>query len=281
MLGAMLQLPQPVLPIARPGVGIRELILSCAKRAGVGHIGSALSVADVMDVLLGNVLRGVGTDSPDRDVFVLSKGHAALAYYCALHMRGLLSADDLATYCQNGSLLGVHPDHRLRGVDFSTGSLGQGLAWGVGAALGMRLRGVAARVFVVISDAELNEGSTWEAIMFAGHHRLDRVTVILDENGQQALGTTAEVMQLGPALANLASFGWHTVEVDGHDQAALRAALRDSDQPRPRFIRAHTVSGSGVPFMEGQVAWHYLPMSDEQYADALEAIGAPPPPLAN
>jgi transketolase len=272
---AMLPLTQSRPATRCSGVDIRRLILSSAKRAGVGHIGSALSIADIVDVLLRDVLRGVGGDAADRDVLVLSKGHAALAYYCALRLQGLLSEEDLATYCQNGSLLGVHPDHRLASVDFSTGSLGHGLALGVGAALGIRLGARGARVFAVISDAELNEGSTWEAIMFAGHHQLGNLTAILDDNGQQALGKTVDVIRIDSVLEKLASFGWDALSVDGHDQEALLAAFAAPGNGLPRFIRARTVSGSGVPFMEGQVAWHYLPMSDEQYRTALAAVGEP------
>jgi len=269
----MLPLSQPGSDELPGGAEIRRLILACAKRAGVGHIGSSLSIADIVDVLLRDVVRGVGTDDPDRDVFVLSKGHAALAYYCALHLRGLLSEYDLSTYCQNGSLLGVHPDHRLRGVDVSTGSLGQGLAVAVGVALGMRLRPAHARAYVLVSDAELNEGSTWEAVMLAGHHRLSNLTAILDDNGQQALGKTEDVLRLHPVLNKIEAFGWQTVDVDGHDQRELSHACATRSDGRPVFIRARTVSGSGVPFMEGLVAWHYLPMSDAQYADALAAVG--------
>ena len=257
------------------GREIRQLILQCAKAAGVGHIGSALSIADIVEVLVCDVLRGVKGHTADRDVFVLSKGHAALAYFCALRLSGVLTDADLATYCRNDTLLGVHPDHRIPGVDFSTGSLGHGLAFGVGSATAMRLRGRAGRAFVLLSDAELNEGSTWEAIMFAGHHRLHQLTAILDDNGQQALGKTADVMRLDPVLDKVASFGWETLSVDGHDHDAILRAFTTPASGQPRFIRAKTTSGSGVPFMQGEVAWHYLPMSDEQYAQALAAIGDP------
>lgn len=257
---------------------IRRLILVQSKHAGVGHIASALSIADIVAVLFDGILRGAGTDDPDRDRFVLSKGHASLALYCALHLRGLLPADLLNTYCGDGTLLGVHPDHHLRGVDFSTGSLGLGLSLGAGSALGARLRGSDAKTFVLISDAELNEGSTWEAVLFAAHHRLGSLTAIVDANGQQALGRTAEVLDLGDLAEKWRAFGWDVRDVDGHAPEAPRAALGGDRDPRgrPRVVIARTVAGKGVSFMEGKIEWHYLPLSDDLFATALREIGAAP-----
>jgi transketolase len=255
-------------------VHLRRLILQTAARAGVGHIGSALSVVEIIAALYGSVLRGVAGDDPDRDTFILSKGHAALALYAALHLRGLISVDELATYCTDGSLLGVHPDHRLPGVDVSTGSLGQGLSIAAGMALGARLHGSASRSFVLLSDAELNEGSTWEAIMFAAQHRLGNLVAIVDANGQQALGKTASILDLEPVADKWAAFGWRAQTVDGHDLACLRPILDAAgDSAGPVVVIARTVAGKGVSFMEGEVAWHYLPLSDGQHRAALREIG--------
>jgi transketolase len=256
-----------------PVRALRQLVLDCARRANVGHIGSALSIADILAVLYGEVLRIPAVDAPDRDRFVLSKGHGALALYAALHLKGWLPAGDLHRYCGEDSLLGVHPDHRVPGIDFSTGSLGQGLSMGVGAALAARLAGSSRRVFVLLSDAECNAGAVWEAIMFAAHHRLSNLVAIVDVNGQQACGYTRDVIDLAPLADRWRAFGWAVHDVDGHDAGALAAAL--SQQPHesaPRVVLANTTFGKGVSFMERQIAWHYLPMSAEQYAAASAEI---------
>jgi transketolase len=263
---------------------LRRLVLEQARSAGVGHIGPALSIVEILAVLFGGVLRGTGTADPDRDRFVLSKGHAAMALYAALNQVGLLSSDALRTYCADGTLLGVHPEHALPGVEFSTGSLGHGLSIGAGAALGARLRSSPARVFVLLSDAELNEGSVWEAVMFAAHHRLARLVAIVDDNRQQAFGKTCDVLDLQPVAAKWAAFGWEAHDVDGHDLTALRRALApraDSGaEGRPLVLVAHTTAGKAVSFMEGRVEWHYLPMNDEQYATALAEVAQDTGPAA-
>jgi len=207
---------------------------------------------------------------------VLSKGHAALALYAALELTGRLPAGTLGTYCADGSLLGVHPERELAGVDFSTGSLGQGLPMAVGAALAGRLEGSPRRVFAILSDAELNEGVVWEAAMFAAHHELGRLVVLVDVNGQQALGRTADVLDLGDVCARWAGFGWDARDVDGHDTAALTTAIAglDLDGPRPHVLVAHTTFGRGVSFMEGRIEWHYLPMSAEEHLRALAELEA-------
>jgi transketolase len=259
---------------------IRRVILEQAKRAHVGHIGSALSVADIMAAVfsrhpaLSATSDWLPGDADQRDRFVLSKGHAALALYAALHLQGRLDKATLDTYCGNGSHLGVHPEKELPGVDFSSGSLGQGLSMGAGAALAMRLKGHSGRVRVLMSDAELNEGSTWEAIMFAAHRKLDNLDVILDLNGQQAMGRTSDVLDLSPQVPRWEAFGWSVREADGHDLEALHANLDSMDYGcgRPQVLLARTVSGKGVSFMESQVKWHYWPLSDSDYATAMAEV---------
>ncbi len=254
---------------------VREHVLRESRRANVGHIGSALSIADIIAALYGGILRIASPDDPDRDRFVLSKGHAALALYAALELRGWISRDDLATYCADDSLLGVHPEHALTGVDFSTGSLGHGLALGAGSALAARRRGSQRRVFVVISDAELNEGSTWEAVMFAAQQRLGNLYAIVDVNGQQALGYTRDVMAIANVAERFAAFGWDARDVDGHDVAAIEAAVDEgAGDLRPHALVARTIFGRGVSYMEGRIAWHYLPMSAEQYAQAMSEVAS-------
>jgi transketolase len=252
---------------------IRRIVIEQSKRAGVGHIGSALSISDLLAVLYGHVLRGRPQDA-DRDRFILSKGHAALALYAALHCRGLLSEQQLDQFCTDGTALGAHPEHRLQGVDFSTGSLGHGLPIAVGAALAARMQGSQRRIFVLISDAELNEGSVWEAIMFAAHHRLGHLTAVLDLNGQQALGYTRDILALTPVTERLRAFGWSATQVDGHDHQALLEALQHGsalDSP-PTMIVADTTFGKGVSFMESRIEWHYLPMTDDQFDRALREL---------
>jgi transketolase len=250
---------------------VRRLVLEQAHRAGVGHIGSALSVVELL-VALSRVLRGE-PDDPDRDRFVLSKGHAALALYAVLHLEGRLSREQLESYCGDGTFLGTHPEHELPGVDFSSGSLGHGLPLGAGAALAARLQGSRRRAFVLVSDAECNEGSLWEAVMFAAHHRLGNLVAVVDANGQQALGYTREVLDLEPLGERFAAFGWEAVEVDGHDVDALVAAF-DRDGERPRAVIARTTFGKGVSYMESLVKWHYWPMSDDDYERALGEVSA-------
>ena len=256
--------------------GIRRIILEQSKRANVGHIGSALSVADIIAALYGHVLRISDPDNPDRDRFVLSKGHAALALYAALFLKGWMTSECLNTYCADGSLLGVHPEHALRGVDFSTGSLGHGLSLGAGAALAARLQRSSRRVFVLVSDAECNEGSLWEAVMFAAHHHLSNLIAIVDLNGQQAFGYTEQVLNLSPLVDRWRAFGWDAHQVDGHDTSAITEAVADLDVSSgpPHVLIAHTVFGNGVSYMKSKIKWHYWPMSDEEYRQALDEIGA-------
>lgn len=255
------------------GDAIRMDVIDQSMRAGVGHIGSALSIADLVAAIYGGAFRLDRASDPDRDRFVLSKGHAVLALYSALHRTGQLTSAELDTFVADGSALAGHPEHTLPGIDFSTGSLGQGLSIGVGAALAARVQGSDRRTVVLLSDAECNEGSVWEAVMFAAHHGLDRLTAVVDVNGQQALGYTHEVIDLSPLADRWRCFGWDVVEVDGHDAPALEAALA----PRPgatgpRVLLAATTFGKGVSFMENRIEWHYLPLSPEQYEQARHEL---------
>ena len=255
---------------------IRRIILEQAYRAGVGHIGSALSVADIIETLYERVLDLPSLDAPDRDRFILSKGHSSLALYATLHLRGYLSAEMLRTYCGEGSLLGVHPQHALAGIEFTTGSLGHGLSIGAGAAIAARMDGTAHRVFVLISDAECNEGAVWEAAMFASHHQLANLVAIVDMNGQQALGYTVDVLGLSPLDERWRAFGWNVQDVDGHDRDALEATIGnlDVDAGKPHVLIARTIFGKGVSFMEGLVKWHYQPMTSEEFQLALSEVAS-------
>jgi transketolase len=255
---------------------IRRTVVDESMRAGVGHIGSALSIADLLAALYGDVLHIGEAAEADRDRFVLSKGHAALALYGALAATGRIDRALLSTYCGEDSMLGAHPEHVLPGVDFSTGSLGQGLSIATGAALAARRQGSARRVFALLSDAECNEGSVWEAAMFAGHHRLANLVMLVDVNGQQALGYTRDVLDQGDARARWEAFGWNVHDVDGHDVAGLVATIGalDTAEGPPHALLAHTTFGKGVSFMERRIEWHYLPLTDELHRQACAEIDA-------
>jgi transketolase len=253
---------------------IRRLIIRESRRANTGHIGSCLSIADLIAALLA-VMRGDEGD-PDRDRLVLGKGHAALALYAGLHATGRLDESTLESFATDGTRLGVHPEHSLDGIDFSTGSLGHSLPIGAGAALAARLDGSQRCVYVLLSDAECNEGSVWEAAMFAAHHGLSGLVALVDANRQQALGYTADILEPTPLADRWRAFGWDVQEVDGHDAEALAERLDESRDglERPTVFLAHTVFGKGVSFMESRIEWHYSPMSEDQYRRALAELEA-------
>lgn len=264
---------------------LRRAILSQSKRANVGHIGSCLCVVEILAAIYG-VLKASSPREPDRDRFVLSKGHAALALYAALAAKGWITYADLDEFCRDGSRIAVHPDHTVPGVDFATGSLGQGISMAVGAALAAKLQKSQRRVYCLISDAECNEGSVWEAAMFAAHHRLDNLRVVVDWNRQQALGLTRDVIDMPNLPERWSAFGWTTCEVDGHSVPQLCEALSGEQRGQPHIILAHTVFGRGVSYMEaGQpltqthlpvqpINWHYLPMSDTEFEIAMREVEA-------
>ena len=256
---------------------VRRLALQMVHRAKASHIGSALSISDIVAVLYGKVLN-VDPAQPswaDRDRFILSKGHACVAVYAALAARGFFREEELLTYGRDHSDLMNHISHKVRGVEFSTGSLGHGLPFGVGKAFAAKRGGKTWRTFVVLSDGELGEGSNWEAFMFASHHRLDNLVAIIDYNKLQSLTTVAETLALEPLAERLAAFGWSVREVDGHDHAALSAALSTTPwvAGKPSVLVAHTIKGKGVSYMENAVKWHYSSPNDAQLAQALDELG--------
>ena len=253
----------------------RHAVEMCA-RGSSSHIGSCLSAADIVALLYCEVLRvrPDRPDWPDRDRFILSKGHAGAIVYAALAESGFFPLADLEGHYRNGSRLSGHVSHHgVAGVELSTGSLGHGLGVGAGMALQLRRGGGAQRVFVLLSDGELDEGSNWEAILFAGHHRLANLCAIVDNNRLQSLGPVAETLALEPLEDKWRAFGWAVERVDGHDHAALGRALDASATgDRPRCIIADTVKGRGVSFMEGAVLWHYRAPRGEELAAALDEL---------
>lgn len=257
---------------------IRRSVLFQSKRANVGHIGSALSVVDLLAALYGGILDADTATDPERDRFVLSKGHAALALYATLNAVGHLDDRELESFCEDGSSLATHPEHVIPWVDFSTGSLGIGLSLAAGAALAARIQRSPRRAFVLLSDAECNEGSVWEAVMFAAHHRLGNLVALVDVNGQQALGYTRDVLDLDPLSSRWNAFGWDVHVVDGHDVDALTDTIEalPAGLSEPHVVLAETTFGKGVSYMENTIAWHYLPMSDEQFAQAMSEVEGGP-----
>ena len=239
----------------------RARLLQMHYEAKVGHIGGNLSALDAMLHLHGDVMS-------DDDLFVLSKGHSAGALYVTLWAVGLIPDEALKTFHKDGTTLAGHPvAHWHKRVAFATGSLGHGLGLAAGAALGKRLRREAGDVYCLLSDGECEEGSVWEALLFARHQKLANLVALVDANGLQGFGSTAEVASLEPLAAKFAGLGLHVVEVDGHDPAALDGALRHRGDG-PLVIVLRTVKGRGVSFMEGRMEWHYLAMSEAQHAQA-------------
>ena len=255
---------------------LRRHVVRMCSRGGSSHVGSGLSIADIIAVLYGHVLRldPAQPDWPDRDRFILSKGHAGACVYAALAERGYFDVSALDAHYRNGSKLSGHVSHKgVPGVEVSTGSLGHGLGIGAGMAFNLKRLGGDQRVFVVLSDGECDEGSVWEAAMFAGHHRLANLCAIVDYNKLQSLGRVSDTISLEPFGAKWRAFGWHALRVDGHDHDALRSAFADRADNRPTCIVADTVKGRGVSFMENQVLWHYRAPRGDEYAAAMRELG--------
>jgi transketolase len=243
----------------------KKRLLSMHFESGVGHIGGNLSALDMLLYLYHRVIQ-------PQDVFVLSKGHSAGALYVTLWSIGRLAEADLREFHRDGTRLSGHPPVRqIPEILFATGSLGHGLSLSAGVALGKLLRAEPGRVFCLLSDGELNEGSTWEGFIFSAHHRLRNLIVMIDANGLQGLGTTKEVADLGSLVEKFSAFGFRAEEIDGHDEKAIAGAL-DRAVGGPSAIIARTRKGCGVSFMENRMEWHYLPMTSAQYRQALDEV---------
>lgn len=257
--------------LEKDALEIRRAFLKMHYEAKAGHIGSGLSGLDLLVYLHGKWLR-------DDDHFILSKGHGASSLYATLHHYGQLSDAQLATYYKDGTLLPAHPAPRaLPGVPAATGSLGHGLPIAAGLCYANRyLHQNAVRTVCLLSDGECDEGSVWEAALFAAHHRLGNLTVIIDANGLQGFGHTEDVMRLEPLRLKWGSFGFRTSEINGHDFAQIDEAMNDTADSRPHCIIARTIKGKGVRFMEDRLEWHYLPLSQAQYDEALIGLEEPP-----
>lgn len=256
---------------------IREHVADmCAGPEG-GHLGGAYSAADIMTALYFDVMNldPDRPDAPERDRFVLSKGHAAVGLYATLAERGYLPVDELATYARPGSRLMGHPVRAVPGVEAATGSLGHGLALGCGFALGARLDGHDSRTFVLMGDGELQEGSVWEAAIGAASLGLDRLVAVVDRNSLQLTGDTDSIAAMEPLADRWRGFGWAVQEADGHDLATLVRALGTTpwEPGRPSVLIARTVKGRGLPFLEGRTACHYVTFSERNHAKARAVLG--------
>ena len=253
---------------------IRKNALEMVHKAKASHIGSALSIADILAVLYGKVMHfdPANPISETRDRFILSKGHACVAVYSTLAAVGLIPNEQLQTYGEDFSWLMNHISHKVPGVEFSTGSLGHGLPFGVGKALAAKSRDSSWRTYVLLSDGEMAEGANWEALMFAAHHRLSNLTAIIDYNKLQSLDSVANTLGLEPLVDKLKAFGCSVYEVDGHDHHQLLDVLSAQVDQKPNAVVAHTTKGKGISFMENKVEWHYKNPSDEQLAKALAEL---------
>ncbi|MCA1563424.1 MAG: transketolase [Acidobacteria bacterium] len=255
---------------------IRAHSLRMTHSARSSHIGGALSMADLLAALYGRVLRvDAGRPNwPERDRFVLSKGHACASLYATLAETGFIPVETLSTFYTDGTTLAGHVTTGAAGVEVSTGSLGHGLPLACGMALALARDESPSRVFALLSDGECDEGSTWEAALFGGHHQLTNLIAIIDYNKIQSLGHVADVMALEPFGAKWSAFGWAVAEIDGHDIDAIVRTLETVplEQHKPTCVIAHTVKGRGVSFMEGLLTYHYKPPSDDELARALDEL---------
>jgi transketolase len=255
---------------------IRTVQMTSAARAS--HVGSGLSVIDILAVLYSDVSVFNPRDANliDRDRVIVSKGHAAAAVYAMLGTVGYFDSAWLDTYCLDGSQLGGHvTSHGVPGVEFSTGSLGHGLPLGVGIAIALLRRKTSQNVFVICSDGEIDEGTTWESALLAAHHDLSNLTLIIDRNRLQSLASTENTLRLEPLDKKFEAFGWEALIVDGHDHEQLAFTLK-APQDRPRVVIANTTKGKGVSFMEDSVLWHYRSPSIEERELAIKELGGIP-----
>lgn len=254
---------------------IRIDAVRMVNQGGSSHIGSVLSIADILAVLYGYVMNYHAGDPAwdGRDRFILSKGHAGAGVYAALAESGFFDPELLLQHYQDGSIFSGHVSHKgIPGVELSTGSLGHGLPVANGMAYAAKLDNKDHHVFVLMSDGELDEGSNWEALLFAAHHDLDNLTAIVDRNKLQSMATTEQTLTLEPLNDKFVAFGWHVEEVDGHDHSALADVLCAKKQIKPTVVIANTIKGKGVSYMENQVAWHYKTPIGDLFIQAINEL---------
>ena len=256
---------------------IRAYAVRMTHRGKSGHVGSSLSMADLLAVLYTKILRvdPKRPDWPERDRFILSKGHAGAGVYAVLAEKGFIPHDWLDTYYQDDGRLSGHISHHVPGVEFSTGSLGHGLPVAAGMAIAAKQDGKTHRIFCLMSDGDCNEGSTWEAIMFAAQHHLDNLVAIVDYNKIQALGRTRDIIDLEPLAEKIQTFHWAVREIDGHNYREIESALSGVpfERAKPSFVIAHTIKGKGVSLFEDTVSCHYKHANEEELKQAYQELG--------
>lgn len=255
---------------------VRKDVILMTSKGKSAHVGSCLSCIDILSILYGEILNK-NPKKPEwieRDIFIMSKGHAGAALYATLARVGYFEVDLLEThYCNGGNLSGHVNSHLIDGIEVSTGSLGNGLGILCGYAYEAKIRNFKNKFFVLISDGELNEGSTWEAILFAAHHKLGNLTCILDANGFQSIKSTVETLNVESIKEKLISFDWEVKEIDGHDHEQIRDAILDKrNHLKPTFIIARTIKGKGVSFMENNVLWHYRNAQGDEFEKAMKEL---------
>lgn len=255
---------------------LRKLVVEALEGGGRGHLGSSMSMIEILHVLYNFHLNITPENfaSPDRDRFILSKGHGCLALYAILAEKGFISKDELKTFCKSDSRLGGHPERgKIPGVEASTGALGHGLPIGVGMAIAAKIRKMNHKIVVLTGDGEINEGSVWEAAMSASKHKLSNLTVLVDYNKLQSYGLTKEVLDLEPLVDKWKSFGFETVEMDGHNIDEIRSVLSrlPFNKEKPSAIICHTIKGKGFPFAEGNANWHHKSKLSKEEIQAMYA----------
>jgi len=262
--------------LQRKAYEIRRKTLSMIYSGGAGHTGGDMSAADILTVLFYQVMRCDASrpDWPERDRYVQSKGHCVEVYLAILGDMGFFPEEELKTYGMFGSRFIGHPSRKIPGIEICTGALGHGLSAGVGMALGARMDELPTHVYVLMGDGELAEGSIWEAAMAAGHYCLGNLTAIVDRNHLQITGNTEDVMRLEPLKQKWEAFGFHVIEIDGHDIATIRNALLHREAKKPVLVLAHTVKGKGISYMENNVKWHHGVPNAAQFATAMEELEA-------
>ena len=253
-------------------------MLEMAYAGSTVHIACAFSIIELLTVLYRHHLRYPGNDprAEGRDYLVLSKGHGVMAQYACMHELGWLENSHIKNYFKDGTDLKGLSDSRVAGLEVTSGSLGHGFSVGVGIALGLKQKGTDQKVYAIVGDGELNEGPIWEGALVASHHKLENLMLIVDKNGFQAMGTTDDVLALGDLTAKLTSFGFETLEVDGHDEFVIDAAIRrlwKSSPSKPKALIARTVKGKGVSFMESVNLWHYTRLNPQSFAEAISELG--------
>lgn len=244
---------------------IRKSVLKIANSSQCSHIGSNLSIVDILSVLYVKFLKS------KKNSFILSKGHACLAQYCVLKEMGIITDKTLNTFGKDNTILMSHASHKVPGINLSTGSLGHGLPVATGVALANKINNKNSRIFVMLSDGELDEGSNWESIMFSSHHKLNNLVVIIDYNKLQSIDTVKNTLNLEPLDKKFQSFGFKVIGIDGHSHEQIFKAL-NSKSSKPLVVIANTIKGKGVSFMENSVLWHYKSLNFDDYQKALKVI---------